>query len=78
MKDTRKRLTLRGSIDVTVNAGFTVNGSPILEYAKNDSNDACPLSDPTPPLKSTGQTAYPSTFHAFFGSVLRLHLLLGC
>ena len=33
MKDTRKRLTLRGSIDVTVNAGFTVNGSPILEYA---------------------------------------------
>jgi len=33
MKETRKRLTLRGSIDVTVNAGFTVNGTPILEYA---------------------------------------------
>jgi len=33
MKETRKRLTLRGSIDVTVNAGFSVNGSPILEYA---------------------------------------------
>jgi len=33
MKDTKRRLTLRGSIDAVVNAGFTQNGESILEYA---------------------------------------------